>query len=250
MRAKNIDIQQNTDILKGDLLRLIKILEGKLQRKYRSYPCEMIDKVIIYAEFDIEYHYEHIKFANGCYLRINPTSKKEEWLSEEEYFDYLKSLISADENKYSQNSRLKNKVDNAFSLLYHIIDGSNFDDMSYSEFEVEKGTTKKWKITPEIKAKRDSVIEKKTIGKASTRRVVYLYKKPMTFFINQHFKAKSNVVILNRFESVTKGDVDHKTEIIEALTYSRNKDNIRKIREKKNLRALITIFLSLMKRLL
>lgn len=231
MRAKNIDIQQNTDILKGDLLRLIKILEGKLQRKYRSYPCEMIDKVIIYAEFDIEYHYEHIKFANGCYLRINPTSKKEEWLSEEEYFDYLKSLISADENKYSQNSRLKNKVDNAFSLLYHIIDGSNFDDMSYSEFEVEKGTTKKWKITPEIKAKRDSVIEKKTIGKASTRRVVYLYKKPMTFFINQHFKAKSNVVILNRFESVTKGDVDHKTEIIEALTYSRNKDNIRKIRE-------------------
>ena len=76
MRAKNIDIQQNTDILKGDLLRLIKILEGKLQRKYRSYPCEMIDKVIIYAEFDIEYHYEHIKFANGCYLRINPTSKK------------------------------------------------------------------------------------------------------------------------------------------------------------------------------
>ena len=53
----------------------------------------------------------------------------------------------------------------------------------------------------------------------------------MTFFINQHFKAKSNVVILNRFESVTKGDVDHKTEIIEALTYSGNKDNIRKIRE-------------------
>lgn len=231
MCAKVIDIQQGTDILKGDLLRLIKILEGKLQGKYRSYPCEMIDKVIIYAEFDLEYHYEHIKFANGCYLRINPTSKKEEWLSEEEYFDYLKSLISADENKYSQNSRLKNKVDNTFSLLYHIIDGSNFDDMSYSEFEVEKGTTKKWKITPEIKAKRDSVIEKKTIGKASTRRVVYLYKRPMTFYINQHFKAKSNVVILNRFESVTKDDIDHKTEIIEALTYSRNKYNIAKIRE-------------------
>lgn len=231
MCAKNIDIQQSTDILKGDLLCLIKILEGKLQGKYRSYPCEMIDKVIIYAEFDLEYHYEHIKFANGCYLRINPTSKKEEWLSEEEYFDYLKSLISANENKYSQNSRLKNKVDNTFSLLYHIIDGSNFDDMSYSEFEVEKGTTKKWTITPEIKAKRDSVIEKKTIGKASTRRVVYLYKRPMTFYINQHFKAKSNVVILNRFESVTKDDIDHKTEIIEALTYSRNKYNIAKIRE-------------------
>lgn len=231
MRTKHFDIKQNTDVLKSDLLRLIKILEGKLQGKYRSYPCEMIDKIIIYSEFDIYYHYEHIKFANGCYLRINPTSKKEEWLSEEEYFDYLKSLISADENKYSQNSRLKNKVDNAFSLLYHIIDGSNFDDLSYSEFEVEKESTQKWKVTPEIRAKRDSVIEKKTIGKASTRRVVYLYKKPITFFINQHFKAKSNVVILNRFESLTKGDVDHKTEIIEALTYSRDKENIAKIRE-------------------
>lgn len=31
MCAKIIDIQQSTDILKGDLLRLVKILEGKLQ---------------------------------------------------------------------------------------------------------------------------------------------------------------------------------------------------------------------------
>ena len=231
MCAKTTDSRQNTEILKGDLLRLVKILEGKLAGKYRSYPCDMIDKAIIYAEFDIQYHYEHIKFANGCYLRINPITKKEEWLSEGEYFEHLKSLISSDGSKYSQNSRLKNKVDNTFSLLYHIIDGSNFDDMSYSEFKIEKGATKKWRITPEIKAKRDSVIRKKIIGKASTRRVVYVYKKPMTFFINQYFKTRNNVALLNRFESTTRGDVDHKTEIIKALTCSRNKDIIAKIRE-------------------
>ena len=235
MSVDKADNQQNTEILKADLLRLVKILEGKLEGNYRSYPCDMIDKVIIYAEFDLVYHYEHIKIANGCYLRKNTKTNKEEWLSQDEYFTHIKSLISSDEDYRSrQNSRLKNKVDNTFSLLYHIIDGSNFSEMSYEEFQGEifvKDRNRKRVIIPEVKLKRESVIEKKTIGKASTRRVIYVYKKPITSFINQHFKAKSHGVILNRIEHITKGDIDHKTEIIEALTNSRNIDNIAKIRE-------------------
>lgn len=247
MGVKNItDVQQNTETLKGDLLLLVKILNGELEGEYQSYPYykemideKKIDKVIIYAEFDRVYHYEHIKFANDCYLRENPKTKKKEWLTKNEYFEYLKSLISSSDEKYSQNSRLKNKVDNTFSLLYHIIDGSNFEAMTYTESE--KGKVSNWKITPEIKAKRDSVIKKTTKGKASTRRVVYeykepvtIYKEPMTYLINQHFKVKNDAILLNRIESVAKGDVDYKTEIIDALTNSRNKDNIAKIREIEN----------------
>lgn len=231
MAVKMDDNQRNNETLKDDLLRLVRILKGELEGKYLSYPRDMIDKVIIYAEFDLKYHYEHIKFANGCYLRINPTTKKEEWLSQDEYFKYIKSLISSDDNRCHQNSRLKNKVDNTFSLLYHIIDGSNFDDMSYEEYQEEKDSNRKWKITSEIKEKRESVIEKKTIGKASTRRVTYVYKKPMEYFISQHFKSKNHGAILSRIESITRGDVEHKTEIIEVLTNSRNLDNIAKIRK-------------------
>lgn len=226
---KGTENQHNIEITRDDLFRLIRILAGKLEGEYKSYPCTMIDKVIIYAEFDLVYHYEHKKTANGCYLRRNPTTDKEEWLTQKEYLEYLKTLITADSKKTVQ---LKNKVDNTFRLLYHIIDGSDFITNKYVETESDETTSRKYNVSEDLKKKRRSVIEIVTKGKASTRQVFYILKKPtITFFIEKYFQTKKNVTILNRLESVIKGDTDHKTEIIEALTEIRNKENINKIKE-------------------
>ncbi len=221
--------QQNIDTTRDDVFRLVRILAGKLEGEYQSYPCTMIDKVIIYAEFDRVYHYEHKKTANGCYLRKNPTTNKDEWLTQKEYLEYLKTLITADSKKTVQ---LKNKVDNTFRLLYHIIDGSDFITNKYVETDSDDTTIKKYNVSEAVKRKRRSVIEIVTKGKASTRQVYYILTKPtITFFIEKYFQTKKNVTILNRLESVTKGDLDHKTEIIDALTEIRNKEIIKKIQD-------------------
>lgn len=78
--------------------------------------------------------------------------------------------------------------------------------------------------------KLDTILKKQQIGVGDNRRSIYKYLKSFTEYTSLHYINQGKVLILNRIDNITKGNVERKTELIEALTNSRNKENIERIR--------------------
>jgi len=206
-----------------DILLLINILQKKLRGSYNIDFSNGVEKVIIYAEFDMVHHFEHVEIKNGYYYRKTPNNIRViEKLSQQEYLDYIRTLITTDEP-----GQLKNLVDNTFALLYHIIDGADLDNIAYSESEMltapkmpeyaidkDKNDTavkveierrkKEFKESKEYKLwaykkrlrdnKRKSIIKQTVVGKGATRKTYYLLVEPqnttLSYYIEEHFKQK------------------------------------------------------------
>lgn len=206
-----------------DILLLINILQKKLRGSYNTNFSCGVEKVIIYAEFDLVHHFEHKKIVDGYYYRKDPNNTKEtEKLSQQEYLDYIRTLITTD-----KPGQLKNLVDNTFALLYHIIDGADLDNIAYNEVETlttpkmpeykidkdKNGTAveveierrkKDFKESKEYKSweqekrsrdnKRKSIIKQTVLGKGPTRKTYYLLIEPLnsklSYYVEEHFKQK------------------------------------------------------------
>lgn len=206
-----------------DVLLLVDILQKKLRGSYNSDFSKGVEKVIIYAEFDMVHHFEHEEIVDGYYCRKAPSSIKViEKLSQQEYLDYIRTLITTDEP-----GQLKNLVDNTFALLYHIIDGADLDNIAYRESEAitapkmpeyiidkDKNDTavkveierrkKEFKESEEYKLweynkklrdnKRKSIIKQTIVGKGATRKTYYLLVEPqnsqLSYYVEEHFKQK------------------------------------------------------------
>lgn len=78
--------------------------------------------------------------------------------------------------------------------------------------------------------KLDTILKKQQIGVGDNRRSIYKYLKSFTEYTSLHYINQGKVLILNRIDNITKGNVERKTELIEVLTDSRNKENIERIR--------------------
>lgn len=223
-----------------DVLLLVDILQKKLRGSYNSDFSKGVEKVIIYAEFDMVHHFEHEEIVDGYYYRKAPSSIKViEKLSQKEYLDYIRTLITTDEP-----GRLKNLVDNTFALLYHIIDGANIDNNVYTESEVlvapkmpeytiDKGKNetaikleierhkKEFKDSKEYKLweykkklrdnKRKSIIKQTIVGKGTTRKTYYLLVEPqnstLSYYIEEHFKQKQVGYLLGNIRSKSHDSV-------------------------------------------
>ena len=254
---KDNDNRLNNEVLYNDVLLLDRILQGEWKGTYKGYSRDNIDRAIIYAEFDMEYKFVHSRMANGCYISKDEKTGKDVVLSYDEYMDLIKSLtetniviIGSGEDKPQRkgyvNSPLKNKVNTAFQILYHIIDGADLNTGEYSEYESipepkapENGTKLDYKIYEinleewrdeqnRLTRKRGLVINKKIAGKGADRKIYYKYLCPMGDFIEEHFRQKNVKSILN---TSSKESFTIKSEIVDALVSDLNQDLIYKIRE-------------------
>lgn len=223
-----------------DVLLLVDILQKKLRGSYNSDFSKGVEKVIIYAEFDMVHHFEHEEIVDGYYYRKAPSSIKViEKLSQKEYLDYIRTLITTDEP-----GQLKNLVDNTFALLYHIIDGVDIDNNAYTESEVlvapkmpeypiDKGMNetavkleierhkkefkeskayKLWEYNKKLRDnKRKSIIKQTIVGKGATRKTYYLLVEPqnssLSYYIEEHFKQKQVGYLLGNIRSKSHDSV-------------------------------------------
>ena len=237
-----VDNQHNIEQTQYDVLLLIRTLEGRFNRIYDGYSSNIIDTVIIYAEFDRIYHFEHSKYENGCYLCMDNELNEERWLTQAEYLQHLRSIIANNLSKVTPTSenngngrlekvnKLKHKVDNTFKVLNYIIDGIDFLNKSYKDAG-SKSKCKQGKVTTETKHQRERVISKKVIGKVATRRSVYEYKQSITPYVKMYFNRKIDARLIRRIDTETRDNIERKTEVINILTSSRDKQIIEKIRE-------------------
>ena len=381
--------------IKSDVLLLEKILNGEFESEYaRSIRSKGIDLVLIYAEFDWKYHFEHDSFVNNCYIKNTQALNERCIRTPEEYVAHIETVI-----KHSSNTLLRNIVENSLSIyfrqkyrndgpkayleLFDTILRGNFErnynsyfasdyfklpykqkyldlltditegkkieqvvvlaefdntyhnisyDLHYNEsyivkdlktlsnieltqieyiqllktiLTIESGSgiwcydnkknAKKdpyydflngysWRqgqmafqymsylcrigkndtvnplcdnmarseyinyimellnlvrinlVEKHIKpcipddVKLDTILKKQQIGVGDNRRSIYKYLKSFTEYTSLHYINQGKVLILNRIDNITKGNVERKTELIEALTNSRNKENIERIR--------------------
>lgn len=253
---KSNENYSNNEVLYKDVMLLDSILSGKWKGTYKGYTKENLERVIIYAEFDLEYKYVHTRIVNGCYISKDEKTGKETVVSYDEYMKTIKSLTETNTITYGSrgdqkktgfiNSPLKNKVNAAFQILYHIIDGADLDNGTYSEYESpsepkepENGRVQDYKLyeisheewraeQDRVLRKRESVIKKEITGKGADRKVYYKYLHPMGDFIKEHFRQKDVKNILN---TSAKEDLPKKNEIIDALVSDRNHDLIQRIRQ-------------------
>ena len=255
--TRNTDNKFNNEVLYNDVLLLDRILRGEWKGTYKGYSKDNIDRVIIYAEFDMEYKYVHSRIVNGCYISKDEKNGKDIVLSYDEYMETIKSLtetniihIGSGDDKPKKkgyiNSPLKNKVNTAFQILYHIIDGAQLDGWGYTEYEntpepkaPENGTKLDYKIYEiqleewrdeqnRLLRKRESVIKKEIVGKGSDRKIFYKYLQPMEDYIEEHFRQKNVKNILN---TSAKESITRKSEIVDALVSDLNQDLVQKIRQ-------------------
>lgn len=236
---ENINSQQSMEKSQEDVLLLIRILEGDFKGTYKGYSKDVVDTVIIYAEFDRVYHFEHSKYANGCYLCLDNERNKEIWLTQTEYLQHLRYVIANDLSKvtptvenngrFEKVNKLKHKIDNTFKVLNHIIDGVDFSNKCYKEAGASS-ESKQGKVATEVKQHRERVVSKKVIGKGATRRIVYEYKQSITPYVKMHFESKTDAQLIGKIETATQDDIERKTEVISKLTSLRDKQIIEKIR--------------------
>lgn len=236
---ENINSQQSMEKSQEDVLLLIRILEGDFKGTYKGYSKDVVDTVIIYAEFDRVYHFEHSKYANGCYLCLDNERNKEIWLTQTEYLQHLRYVIANDLSKvtptvenngrFEKVNKLKHKIDNTFKVLNHIIDGVDFSNKCYKEAGASS-ESKQGKVATEVKQHRERVVSKKVIGNGATRRIVYEYKQSITPYVKMHFESKTDAQLIGKIETATQDDIERKTEVISKLTSLRDKQIIEKIR--------------------
>lgn len=181
-----------------DVLLLDQVLQGKWAGKYEGYSTEKVNLVIVYAEFDLVYKIVHSEFSEDRYL----CDDGKRWLTQEEYLLLIKSLITG------KGNALKNKVNSAFRVLYHIIDGVDLKNCEYNEVfpsrspQIPKTKSKydsfEYKIGlmfwstdyKRSRKRRKDVIRKSYVNKENSKEIWFKYLVPITDYIGKHFVQK------------------------------------------------------------
>lgn len=153
----------------ADILLLDNVLQGNWKYQYDGFSKEKIDRLIIFAEFDAAYRYEHSDVKDGKYLCKDRTGQTR-LLSQKEYLRYLGSIITDE-----KNHELKNKVNSSIELLYHIIDGVDLSLGYYEECHIPNFHPNKF---------------------LTHNHELYTYHYPITIYIQEHF-AQKRIEFLN-----------------------------------------------------